>query len=257
MEDLPAKTQDYLKVIWDLRERTGEKVTLGDVADRMGEKKPTASEAVKKLAARGFVVHEPYQGISLTERGRAIALVMVRRHRLIESFLVSTLGYTWDEVHEEAEMLEHAVSEDFVSRIDAMLGFPKRDPHGDPIPSESGDIDHAVHTDLTDVALGELVVVDRINDSDPELLRYLANAGVGPGTVLCAKSAPYAGMRVFAIVADSEESVADTRQISDSTIGDDGVSDDAQGPQGREIHVADSALWAIKATPKVADNLVV
>ena len=83
VEDLPAKTQDYLKVIWDLHERTGEKVALGDVAERMGEKKPTASEAVKKLAARGLVNHEPYRGISLSDRGRDIALIMVRRHRLI------------------------------------------------------------------------------------------------------------------------------------------------------------------------------
>ena len=153
VEDLPAKTQDYLKVIWDLHERTGEKVALGDVAERMGEKKPTASEAVKKLAARGLVNHEPYRGISLSDRGRDIALIMVRRHRLIESFLVSTLGYTWDEVHEEAEKLEHAVSDDFISRIDAMLGFPERDPHGDPIPSASGTIASAVRTDLTDICL--------------------------------------------------------------------------------------------------------
>ena len=177
VEDLPAKTQDYLKVIWDLHERTGEKVALGDVAERMGEKKPTASEAVKKLAARGLVNHEPYRGISLSDRGRDIALIMVRRHRLIESFLVSTLGYTWDEVHEEAEKLEHAVSDDFISRIDAMLGFPERDPHGDPIPSASGTIASAVRTDLTDIEAGAMVVVDRINDSDPELLRYLAHQG--------------------------------------------------------------------------------
>ncbi|MDO5030823.1 MAG: metal-dependent transcriptional regulator [Corynebacterium sp.] len=226
VEDLPAKTQDYLKVIWDLHERTGDKATLGDIAERMGEKKPTASEAVKKLAARGFVVHEPYQGIMLTEHGKDIALVMVRRHRLIESFLVSKLGYTWDQVHEEAEKLEHAVSDDFIARIDAMLGYPKRDPHGDPIPSESGDIEGVVRTDLTDIRIGESVVVDRINDSDPELLRYLAAAGVGPGTELRAESAPYAGMRVFAIVADSADAAPQT------------------------IHVADSALWAIKATPQ-------
>lgn len=225
VEDLPAKTQDYLKVIWDLHERTGEKVALGDVAERMGEKKPTASEAVKKLAARGLVNHEPYRGISLSDRGRDIALIMVRRHRLIESFLVSTLGYTWDEVHEEAEKLEHAVSDDFISRIDAMLGFPERDPHGDPIPSASGTIASAVRTDLTDIEAGAMVVVDRINDSDPELLRYLATSGVGPGTVLRAETAPYAGMHVFAILDE---------------VGDN---------EPKKIHVADSALWAIKATP--------
>jgi DtxR family Mn-dependent transcriptional regulator len=129
-------------------------------------------------------------------------------------------------VHQEAEKLEHAVSDDFIARIDAMLGYPKRDPHGDPIPSESGDIEGVVRTDLTDIRIGESVVVDRINDSDPELLRYLASAGVGPGTVLRAESAPYAGMRVFAIVSDSSDAVPQT------------------------IHVADSALWAIKATPQ-------
>lgn len=232
VEDLPEKTQDYLKVVWDLHERTGKKVTLGDVADRMGEKKPTASEAVKKLASRGFVMHEPYQGISLTEKGHDVAMVMVRRHRLIECFLFSKLGYTWDEVHAEAEKLEHAVSDEFISRIDALLGHPKRDPHGDPIPSEAGEIDAAVHTDLTDIPVGDVVVVDRISDSDPELLRYLALAGVGPGSVLRAEQAPYAGMRVFSIVS----AVA--------------VGDGETPAAGQSVHVADSALWAIKVTPQ-------
>lgn len=233
MEELPEKTQDYLKVIWDIHERTGEKVRLGGVAERLGEKKSTSSEAVKKLAARGFVVHEPYQGISLTAEGHRVAMIMVRRHRLIECFLVSKLGYSWDEVHAEADKLEHAVSEEFISRIDSLLGHPARDPHGDPIPNERGAIDAATHVDLAEIQPGETVVVDRISDSDPELLRYLASVGVGPGAVLRAEPAPYSGMREFVVLttADSASDAGAKRRGN-------------QTPQ--KVHLADSALWAIK-----------
>ena len=232
MEQLPAKTQDYLKVIWDLQERSGGKVALGEVAERMGEKKPTASEAIKKLAERGFVLHQPYKGISLTDQGREIALVMIRRHRLIECFLHAKLGYSWDEVHEEAEMLEHAVSDDFIARIDAQLGHPSHDPHGDPIPNEAGEMAQMVLEDLSGLQPGDRAVVERVSDSDPELLRYLAQAGVGPGTVLQAEPAPYVGIRVFAIV--------DSAGIAPVEGGGD------SSDRKNTIHVVDTALWAIK-----------
>ena len=145
LEELPTRSQDYLKVLWDLSEHSGgTPVALKDVAGRLEQKVPTASEAIKKLAAQGLVEHERYQGVSLSPAGRELAMQMVRRHRLIETFLVRTLGYRWDQVHDEAEALEHAVSDFMVERMAAVLGHPERDPHGDPIPAADGRIVHGL-----------------------------------------------------------------------------------------------------------------
>lgn len=111
VSELPEKSQDYLKNVWDMHEATGKPVSLGELASRMSQKTPTASEAVKKLVARGLLDHERYGGIMLTEQGEALAKQMVRRHRLVEMFLFETLGFGWDEVHEEAEILEHAMTD--------------------------------------------------------------------------------------------------------------------------------------------------
>ncbi|PSR59622.1 DtxR family transcriptional regulator, partial [Nocardia sp. MDA0666] len=135
---LSSVAQDYLKVIWSAQEWSQEKVSTKLLAERIGVSASTVSEAVRKLADQGLVEHARYGAITLTDNGRRAAVAMVRRHRLIETFLVSELGYGWDEVHDEAEVLEHAVSETLVERIDAKLGHPDRDPHGDPIPSVDG-----------------------------------------------------------------------------------------------------------------------
>ncbi|GAA4194894.1 metal-dependent transcriptional regulator [Gryllotalpicola kribbensis] len=184
LSELSSTVQDYLKVIWSATEWAPGPVTVTRLAERMGVRKATVSDAVRRLVDAGLLAHEPYGGVELTELGRGHALGMVRRHRLIETFLVDMLGYGWDEVHDEAENLEHAVSDTLVDRIDALLGHPTRDPHGDPIPTRDG-LPHLPDAILlADAPAGVPLTVERISDSDPALLRALASRGIRPGTVL-------------------------------------------------------------------------
>jgi DtxR family Mn-dependent transcriptional regulator len=176
--ELSAVAQDYLKVIWNAQEWSLEKVSTKMLADRIGVSASTASESIRKLAEQGLVNHEKYGAVTLTESGQRAALAMVRRHRLIETFLVSELGYSWDEVHEEAEVLEHAVSERLVARIDAKLGFPQRDPHGDPIPGSNGQVPTPPARQLWACHDGDAGRVARISDADPEMLRYFDSIGI-------------------------------------------------------------------------------
>ena len=190
IHELSERTQDYLKVVWDLSEHNGgNPVPLKDVAGRLGQKTSTASEAIKRLAAQGLIAHERYAGVSLTAEGRRLAIAMVRRHRLLETFLVTSLGYSWDEVHEDADLLEHACSDRFIERLDALLGHPARDPHGDPIPDADGAIADLGVLTLADVAVGQAVILERVCDEDPELLRYLDKHGVRVGDELVVQSA--------------------------------------------------------------------
>ena len=175
---LSAVAQDYLKVIWTASEWSEDTVSTKMLSERIGVSASTVSEAIRKLADQGMVDHARYGAISLTERGRHAAVAMVRRHRLIETYLVRELGYGWDEVHDEDEILEHAVSDLMMSRIDAKLGFPQRDPHGDPIPSVDGDISSPEATRLSDYANGQNGRVARISDSDPAILRYFDTVGI-------------------------------------------------------------------------------
>ena len=144
----------------------------------------SASDAVRKLTAQGLLSHARYGSVELTELGRSYALTMVRRHRLIETFLVEALGYRWDEVHDEAENLEHAVSDLLIDRIDDALGYPRRDPHGDPIPSADGTITAPHARRLTDVDAGGTCVVERISDADPAMLQFFDSQGIGVGVTL-------------------------------------------------------------------------
>ncbi|WP_278263946.1 metal-dependent transcriptional regulator [Nocardia sp. AG03] len=182
--ELSAVAQDYLKVIWTAQEWSQEKVSTKLLAERIGVSASTVSEAVRKLADQGLVEHARYGSITLTEHGRLAAVAMVRRHRLIETFLVNELGYGWDEVHDEAEVLEHAVSDLLMSRIDAKLGYPDRDPHGDPIPSTDGDVPTPPARRLSDFAAGESGRVARISDSDPAMLRYFDSVGIALDTTI-------------------------------------------------------------------------
>jgi len=176
--DLTPVAQDYLKVIWSAREWSSAPVTTKMLAERLGVGASTVSETVRRLGAQGLVEHAPYGEIELTEAGRAHAVAMVRRHRLIETLLVQELGYGWDEVHDEAEVLEHAVSDLLIERIDARLGRPERDPHGDPIPTTDGRVPTPPARLLWDLEPGEWVVA-RISDADPDMLRYCASVGLG------------------------------------------------------------------------------
>ena len=177
--ELSQATQDYLKCVWTLQEWSGESVSMTALAERLGVRTSTASDGVKKLAEQGLVEHIAYGGITLTRAGRAHAVAMVRRHRLLETYLVSALGYGWDEVHDEAEVLEHAVSDRMLDAIDTLLGHPTRDPHGDPIPSAEGDAHLPDAVPLAQAAPGMATVV-RVSDADPERLRRFAEAGLVP-----------------------------------------------------------------------------
>src|SRR6185436_6478960 len=176
--DLSAVAQDYLKVIWTAQEWSVDKVSTKMLAERIGVSASTASESIRKLADQGLVDHEKYGGVSLTAAGRAAALAMVRRHRLLETFLVQELAYSWDEVHDEAEVLEHAVSDRMLARIDAKLGHPTRDPHGDPIPAADGRVPTPPARQLSVCQNGDAGTVARISDADPEMLRYFDSVGI-------------------------------------------------------------------------------
>ena len=178
-QELTQVAQDYIKIVWSLQEWSKAEVTTKDLAERLGVGASTVSETVRRLAAQGLLEHQRYGAITLTELGRRNAVAMVRRHRLLETFLVYELGYTWDEVHDEAEVLEHAVSDLLVDRIDARLNFPDRDPHGDPIPHKDGTITSPQASPLAVLEEDTRGQVSRISDEDPEVLRYLGDLGFG------------------------------------------------------------------------------
>ena len=200
LSELSASTQNYLKAIWSLEEWSNMPATASALAERMGLRASSVSDGLKRLAAADLIEHQRYGTIELTELGRTYAVAMIRRHRLIETFLVETLGYTWDRVHDEAEVLEHAVSDFMIERIDTVLGHPSRDPHGDPIPDASGRISFPHTVPLSQCEPGETVVLERINDSDPKLLRYLSEHGFTPGAHLAIEEgAPLSHQRMQAL----------------------------------------------------------
>lgn len=182
--DLSSSAQDYLKLIWTGTERSDVPVTVGALAKTLGVSASTASEGVRKLADAGLVTHARHGHVELTPAGSEHALLMVRRHRLLETFLVQILGYSWDEVHDEADVLEHAVSETLIARIDQLLGHPERDPHGDPIPSTEHAADIGDEILLSAAPAGPPLTLVRVSDADPALLKYCAGLGLLPGTDL-------------------------------------------------------------------------
>lgn len=180
--DLTDTAQNYLKTVWAAGEWSDEKATIGHVAEKMGLTAATVSVGIKKLGEQGFVEHQPYGAITLTPDGRRCALEVVRRHRLIETFLVQVLHYRWDQVHEDAEHMEHAVSDLMIERLDELLGHPSRDPHGDPIPTAEGTIERPCALPLPEVSVGRRVRIEQISDSDVGLLQLLAGIGVRVGS---------------------------------------------------------------------------
>src|SRR3954471_17100589 len=175
---LSEATQHYLKAIWKLG-RDGP-ATTSAIAEELGVSPASATGMLKRLASLGLVEHERYHGAALTPAGERIALEVVRHHRLLELYLMQALGLGWDEVHDEADRLEHHLSEEVEARIDEALGFPTRDPHGDPIPSASLELADEEQLLLRDVGDGEAALVRRVPDSDPALLRYLSEVGLTP-----------------------------------------------------------------------------
>ena len=171
-------SEDYLKVVYGHTEWQDAPITSSQLAARLGLAPSSVTEMVKKLVAQGLVEHAPYGAIELTAEGRSQALRMVRRHRLIETWLVSQYGYSWDEVHDEAEVLEHTLSDRLLDAIDAQLGRPERDPHGDPIPTAAGVVPKPDAVLLSQLSAGSRARVVRISDRDPEVLRALSARGV-------------------------------------------------------------------------------
>lgn len=181
--------ETYLKAVFNAGEWSSDPVTTGFLAAKLGLAPSSVSEAVRKLTDRGLLAHARYGAITLTPDGERLAIGMVRKHRLIETFLVDYLGYSWDEVHDEAEILEHAVSDTFVDRLDTRLGHPRVDPHGDPIPGADEPLSDplrgaSLDSRLDTVSAGAPVRIERVNDDDPDLLRQLSRAGIGVGQLV-------------------------------------------------------------------------
>jgi DtxR family transcriptional regulator, Mn-dependent transcriptional regulator len=190
---LSDSIQDYLKEIYKLQGDAG-RATTSAVAERMGVAASSATAMVKKLTALGLAAHEPYRGVVLTKAGEAVAIEVIRHHRLLEQYLAETLGLSIDAVHAEADRLEHALSEELEARIDASLGYPTHDPHGDPIPDAELRMDTQKLGSLEALAEGAEATVRRVPDGDPDLLRYLNELGLVPGQrVRLRASAPFEG----------------------------------------------------------------
>jgi len=178
----PSRTvEDHLKAIYSLGERGDGSVTTTGLSEQLGLSASTVSGMLRKLTAQGLIEHEPYGDIALTGPGCKIALAVVRRHRLLEMFLVTHLGYRWDEVHQEAEVLEHAVSDLLIQRIDAALGSPRFDPHGDPIPSATGEVPVVDGQRMSALPPGSTGTLVRVDDHDPEVLAHLTLVGITLG----------------------------------------------------------------------------
>lgn len=173
--------EDYAKAIYALEMRCTEPVSINALAERLGVTPASASGMVKRLGELGLVEHQPYRGVTLTDGGRRVALEVIRHHRLLELYLVKSLGVPWDRVHEEAEVLEHVLSEELEELIAAKLGNPTLDPHGDPIPTRDLTIQEGPTLSLQTLDSGAQGRFARISDSDPDMLRFLAERGIAPG----------------------------------------------------------------------------
>jgi DtxR family Mn-dependent transcriptional regulator len=172
--------EDYLKAAYHLEQMDGA-VTTQRLADELGLSQPSVTNMVKRLNDLNLVVHSPYKGLALTNAGRTVALEVIRHHRLLELYLMEALGYTLEEVHAEAERLEHHVSEELEARMEHALGFPRFDPHGDPIPARDGQLPEIQDENLATMLPGESGAISRVSDRDPERLSYLSERGFRPG----------------------------------------------------------------------------
>ncbi len=207
---LSQAAQDYIKSIYKLQNGhdPGPSVNTSLIAERMDVSAASATNMVKKLAEMKLLQHTPYRGVELTSAGEAIALEVIRHHRLLELYLADALGFKWDQVDAEADRLEHVISEEFEERIDEMLGYPKTDPHGAPIPSKEGDIAQPDYSRLAEVDAGQTVVIRQVSDKSPEMLRYMASLELKPGAVIAVQEkAPFNGPLKICVNGQAEHSL--------------------------------------------------
>jgi DtxR family transcriptional regulator, Mn-dependent transcriptional regulator len=207
---------DYLKAIWELSEEGAAEAaaSTNDVAERLSFSAASVSNMFVRLREMGLAEYERYHGATLTEEGRAEALRLLRRHRLIETFLLECLGYSWEEVHEEAESMEHSVSDDFTERLAAFLGHPAQDPHGDPIPSADGTLEADDSFPLAEATPGQQVRIYRVDDEEPAKLAYLEERGLTPGRLFEVRE-----VRALDGVVVVEDEAAGTRSIGGPLAG--------------------------------------
>ncbi|MGV3722393.1 MAG: metal-dependent transcriptional regulator [Actinomycetota bacterium] len=208
-----AAVQDYLKAIYKLT-HSEQRCTPSVVAERLRVSNAAVTKMVKRLQELNLAEYSRNQEIALTPAGQKIALETIRHHRLLELYLMEALGYTWDQVDVEAEKLEHVISEEFEDRIDAFLGYPTRDPHGDPIPTKEGHLEVVRHETLASLQPGDSAVIQRVSDGNPAMLRYLGDLGLYPDTAIeMVAREPYGGpLRVM--VSGNEQAVG--RELADN-----------------------------------------
>lgn len=194
-EVLSEPAQEYLKAVYKLQRASGGKqVSLTSLARQMGASLPAAAYQLQHLAAEKLVQRSPYRGVALTPRGERVALTLIRHHRLIERFMVDTLGFGWDRVDEEADRLEHVISEDFAQRVEALLGYPRTCPHGDPIPTKDGVLPELRLIQVVELHRGQGGPFRRVGNTDPQVLRYLAEQGFKQGVLITfLEKAPFQG----------------------------------------------------------------
>ncbi|MBO6794423.1 MAG: metal-dependent transcriptional regulator [Balneolaceae bacterium] len=203
---LSQSVEDYLKVIYVL-ESEGSGATTNNIAEMMEVSSASVTNMLKRLAGLNLIEHKSYKGAKLTDSGRKIALEILRHHRLLELYLKEIMGYSWDEVHDEAEKLEHHISEQFEDKIAELLNHPTHDPHGDPIPSKDGVMPEMASLALSEADIEEQYVIGRVKDQDPELLRYLEKIGLLPGAkIKLLEKAPFDGP-IRVILEEEEKTV--------------------------------------------------
>jgi len=211
---LTGQAEDYLKAIYEL-EQSGEAAATNEIAGRLGIAAASVSGMVQRLARLGLVEVERYRGARLTAAGRTAALALIRRHRIIESYLVERLGFGWDDVHEEAERLEHAASDELIARMAEAIGNPTADPHGAPIPTASGEVDETRLPSINDLEAGGSATVVRMSDRDPAFLRYLDGMGIRPGAkVHVTAREPFSGPIMLEVEGEEQTHAVGTNVAS-------------------------------------------
>tara|TARA_R100000908_G_scaffold65369_1_gene55037 strand:+ start:90915 stop:91598 length:684 start_codon:yes stop_codon:yes gene_type:complete len=204
---LSQSIEDYLKVIYVLQSE-GEKATTTNIANALEVSSASVTNMLKKLAKMNLLDHESYKGAKLTNSGKKIALEILRHHRLLELYLKEVMGYSWDQVHDEAEKLEHHISEQFEDRIAELLNHPTHDPHGDPIPTKDGVMPVMANLSIAEAEIDTPYIVGRVKDQDPELLRYLEKIGVLPGVKLkVVEKAPFNGPITVTLEEEQEQTI--------------------------------------------------